>query len=293
MAATQFIKSANGSATLPQVKPDSLQRLTCGGRTLSVDYDSLNDISIGPHFETNLSVTAFGVPPSSVKPIISVREGHRCNCYAFNNYAPHLHGTHIETREHLLLDPKPVTTHLKGVAFVARLITVMPERAGTSLSLVGDKDDRVITRAVVEKALVSDTLTPQVLIIRTPNFDGKATKQYGGTNPPYPHHEVAALLVERGIEHVVLDLPSADREEGELYFHRTFWQDPINEREGRSIPELAHLPNSPRNQSAIIEMAYIADGINDGWYVIYLCPIALPGDAAPLRPMIAPILDFA
>lgn len=271
----------------------SIQHINIGHRLVSVDHGSIIDISISPGLDQNLAVSAFGAPPMDREAVISVEGGARCNCYSYKNWAPHLHGTHIETREHILRNPKPVIEHLRGLAFVARLITVAPEYArGLNLSLVPDEKDRVITREQVEEELRNDPFTPQVVIIRSPNDPGKEHRKYGSTNPPYPHHEVANLLVERGVEHVILDFPSADREEGELLFHRTFWRDPINDATGSKILELSHVPNSPRPNSAIVELAYIPDSAPDGWYIVYLNPIGLPGDAAPVRPLIAPMINF-
>ena len=267
-------------------------KVTIDGKLWAVDHSRLFDISLFPQ-SPNPGVTAFGLAPASIEPVISVQAGARCNCFSFRDWSPHVHGTHAETRQHLLLNPQPVVQCLNGLTFVARLISIDPTGArGLNLSLVPDADDRLITREHVEQCLGADRFSPEVLIIRTPDFPGKWTFAYGGTNPAYPHHEVAQLLVERGIKHVVLDFPSADREEGELYFHRTFWQDPINARDGARLPGLDHVPNKPRDGSVIVELAFIPQQVSDGWYLLYLCPIGLPGDASPVRPLIAPILGF-
>ncbi len=276
----------------PVASPTPMQKVLIGERLWDVDHANLIDISLFPS-DQSPGVTAFGVPPPVMETIVSVADGARCNSYSFRGFAPHIHGTHAETRQHLLLNPKPVVQQLKGLTFVARLITADPLRArGLNLSLVPTDDDRVITREQVEQCLAGDSVTPEVLIIRTPHFPNKRNFQYGGTNPPYPHHEVAQLLVERGVQHVVLDCPSADREQGELFFHRTFWQDPVTASSGAQIAELSHVPSNPRDGSLIVELAFIPDEVADGWYLLYLCPIGMPGDAAPIRPLIVPIPGF-
>ena len=284
---------APSPSALPRVSLASNQQFLVGDKLVEVDHGALTDISIAPELTPERAVSAFGANPMKRDAVISVKDGARCNCYSYANWAPHLHGTHLETREHLRLDPTPAVNHLRGMAFVARLVTVDPVIArGLNLSLVPSEEDRVITREQVEEALAADTVGSEVTIIRSPNFPGKSTRKYGGTNPPYPHHEVAQLLVDRGVDHVVLDFPSADREEGELVFHRTFWKDPFQERTGQIIPELQHLENQPRQHATITEFAHIPDSAQDGWYLIYLSPIGLPGDAAPIRPMIAPMRNF-
>lgn len=252
----------------------------------TLDYGAAIDISLHP---TPRGPTAFGAAPLLEKPIIEVARGARCNCYAYAEFTPHLHGTHIETRSHIAADPRPVVECLTDFRFLARLITVSPVSAkGLGLSLVGHDDDLIITRAAIERALSADSRVPEALIVRTPTFPDKPIKNYTGTNPPYPHHGVAQLCLERGIQHIVLDLPSADREEGELFFHRTFWNDPRG-ADGAMIPELAHLSGAPRSDATITELAFIPDTVVDGWYALFLVPLAFPGDAAPVRPLIAPL----
>ncbi len=67
---------------------------------------------------------------------------------------------------------------------------------------------------------------PRALVIRTlPNEPGKRTRDYTDMTPPYLTREAAQCIVERGIEHLVVDLPSIDRthDEGRLTAHRLFF----------------------------------------------------------------------
>ena len=66
---------------------------------------------------------------------------------------------------------------------------------------------------------------PAIAIRTQPNDELKRVTNYSGANPPYLHHEAAAYLVECGVEHLLIDLPSVDREEdeGKLSAHKTFW----------------------------------------------------------------------
>lgn len=54
---------------------------------------------------------------------------------------------------------------------------------------------------------------------------------YTGTDPPYLLPSLARWAVEHGVQHLLLDLPSADREDdgGHLQAHRAFWGLPPKE----------------------------------------------------------------
>lgn len=272
-----------------------------GDKEFIIEYGSGIDISLSPASSPPSSPlpsassssptgpSAFGAAPPSLAPIIEVARGARCNCYGVSEFSAHLHGTHLETRQHILPHPRPAVEFLEGFRFIARVVTVAPRPAHSMpLSLVGAPDDLIIARADLERAVAADSVTPEALVIRTPNFRGKQGKNYGGTNPPYPHHLIAGWCVERGISHIVLDLPSADREEGELFFHRTFWNDG-KDAAGKTIPGLEHLSGTPRDFATITEFAFIPDTVADGWYILILAPIGFPGDAAPVRPLLLPL----
>lgn len=253
-----------------------------------LDHTAAVDISRAPSIDPRNAVSAFGAEPIRCTPVVAVQQGQRCNCYSFDGFAPHLHGTHTETRQHILRDPRPVSELVHRFRFLARLITVQPLVVGPSSDAVSKVGDTIVTREAVQQRLLGDEVHPDMLIVRTPNFPGKKTMHYGGINPPYPHRGVADLCLERDIEHIVFDLPSADREDGELFFHRTFWRDPIDAA-GKTIPELRDVQGPPRDQATITELAFIADEVVDGWYVCYLIPFGMPGDAAPVRPILVPL----
>ncbi len=259
-----------------------------GGAQFLLDYGAAVDISRTPTTDPLNTVSGFGAPPIRSSPVISVRGGQRCNCYSFDGFAPHLHGTHTETRQHILADPRPVTELVRQFRFIARLVTVRPTTVLEAGDVFSRPGDIVITREAIAEKMTQEPYPVEMLVIRTPNFPGKRTMHYGGTNPPYPHVNVATLCIERGIEHIVLDLPSADREEGELFFHRTFWRDPFDAA-GKMIPELQDIHGPPSDHATITEMAFIPDELADGWYVCFLIPFGMPGDAAPVRPILVPL----
>ena len=67
---------------------------------------------------------------------------------------------------------------------------------------------------------------PEALVIRTlPNSASKLSKKYSHTNPPFLAEDAAGFICESGIQHLLIDLPSVDKEkdEGKLLAHKAFW----------------------------------------------------------------------
>jgi kynurenine formamidase len=97
---------------------------------------------------------------------------------------------------------------------------------------------------------------------------------WSGSHPPYVHPAAMHLIVERGVEHLLIDLPSVDPEEdaGALTAHRIFW----------------NYPDAPREPATITELIYVPDHLLDGQYLVDLNAAAFDGDAAPSRPTIYP-----
>jgi kynurenine formamidase len=111
------------------------------------------------------------------------------------------------------------------------------------------------------------------LIVRTlPNDDRKLRRQYSSTNPPYINEEAIQWMVKHDIDHLLVDLPSVDKEQdgGKLLAHKSFWQFPFNIRRKATITELIYVPNH----------------IRDGYYLVNLQYYPFPMDASPSRPLI-------
>jgi kynurenine formamidase len=111
------------------------------------------------------------------------------------------------------------------------------------------------------------------LIIRTlPNNPTKLTRQYSGTNPPYLDPEAANWMVEKGIEHLLLDVPSVDREDdgGKLSAHHAFWQ----------------YPHNTRLECTITELIYVPASVPDGNYFLNIQIASFENDASPSKPLI-------
>jgi kynurenine formamidase len=147
--------------------------------------------------------------------------------------------------------------------FLAKLVSIYPQKT--------ENGDRVIFRTQLED--LWDESAPKAFIIRTlPNDDLKKRNTYSGANPPYLHHEAMAFLVEKGIEHLLLDLPSVDREEdgGALLAHRAFWQ----------------YPEAVRTHCTITEMIYVPNELKDGLYLLNLQTASFDLDVSPSKPVL-------
>ena len=181
------------------------------------------------------------------------------NTITFN---PHAHGTHTECVGHITEKVHSVNKHLTQFFFVAELITVASERRG---------DDMVIS----EKQLKYDLngKKPEALVIRTiPNTKDKKTRDWSHTNWTYIEESAMVFLRRCGVKHLLIDLPSVDREkdEGELKAHRAFW----------------NVDGNVRMDATITEMIYVPHQIEDGSYLLNLQIAPFENDASPSKPVL-------
>ena len=102
--------------------------------------------------------------------------------------------------------------------------------------------------------------------------------------------DAAALLVEYGILHVVLDLASMDPAEdgGELAAHRIFFGLPARHRDG-TVTRAAEA-RTERRRATITEFARIPIDLTDGACLLQLAVPELGGDAVPSSPLLYPIV---
>ncbi|WP_435624535.1 cyclase family protein [Flagellimonas sp.] len=218
------------------------------------------------------NVNAWYLEPPSIEPVKTegfvgkVAEGGSVN-FNMVEFNPHSHVTHTECLGHITDEVYSVNKQLKNYFFLAELITVAPERR---------EDDFVISAKQLEYAL-GDKRT-EALVVRTiPNLESKRSKDYSNTNPSYFLGEAIQLLVDRGIEHLLVDLPSVDREKdgGQLVSHKTFWGVDGKERLSATITELIFVPNN----------------IQDGLYLLNLQVAPFENDAAPSRPVLYELIN--
>lgn len=200
----------------------------------------------------------------------SVKQGGSVN-YQKLTITPHGNGTHTECYGHISEDPEAtINHHLSQFHFIAELISVSPHRLAN-----GD--------AVIQLEQVKDKLKhagTEAIIIRTiPNTDVKKTQQYSGTNPPYLHADVTRYLAENGISHILIDLPSIDKEVdgGKLSAHKEFWK----------------FPESIRKEATITELIFVSDLIADGLYLLNLQIASLEMDASPSKPVLYKLVEVS
>lgn len=224
------------------------------------------DISIGLR-GSNENPIAWYLEAPKMFPVIDgefvgkVSEGASTN---FNNihFNPHAHGTHTECVGHITKDFHSVNQALKEFFFTARLLTVSPEKRG---------EDNVITTEQLADHLKPNE-TKAVVIRTTPNDQRKLQRKYSHSNWPYLVEEAAIFLKDMGVAHLLIDLPSVDKEkdDGKLLAHKAFWS----------------YPQDPRQAATITEMVYVPNEIPDGVYLLNLQMAAFENDASPSRPVL-------
>ncbi len=230
-----------------------------------IDLSKPIDISM-PLRMTKDNVIAWYEKAPTVKKIMSVvkKDATNFNSIFFN---PHAHGTHTECVGHITKEFHSINDNLKQFFFFAELITVAPEKIG---------DDFVISKKQLQFALGNKKR--QAVIIRTiPNTDEKLSMKYSHTNPPYLLEEAAILLKEKGVQHLLIDLPSIDREkdEGKLLSHNAFW----------------NTSGKIRFESTITELIFVPNSVEDGAYFLNIQIAPFENDASPSKPILYKIVE--
>ncbi|MGH8297956.1 MAG: cyclase family protein [Steroidobacteraceae bacterium] len=268
-------------------------QLEVAGRGMRVDLARPYDLSVELDFE-GPQMRHFGAPRASSQPYSvpgfpgSVARGASCNCESIS-LIPHCNGTHTECAGHLTREPQHAHRIVPRGLLPALLLSAKPvpsSQTRESSDPVPQPGDCLLTRAALEALWpVERPFDPRALVIRTlPNEPGKRARDYTDLTPPYFTREAARHLVERGIEHLVTDLPSIDRahDEGRLTAHRLFF--------GLS-PAESTLARAARSQCTVTELAYIPDDAADGPYLLQLQVPAINGDAVPSRPLLYRLVD--
>jgi len=173
----------------------------------------------------------------------------------------HGNGTHTECLGHITDDTTHVMSSIhKRSFFKAQIISIRPRQF---------EEDSIITLNDIHQYYDQD-FKPEALIIRSlPNdYNVKAQAQYSYTNPTYLEPACGDWLARRNVKHLIVDLPSVDREvdAGALSVHRGFWQTETD---------------SPRLDATISEMAFVPQNAPDGKYFLQLSWPNWSTDAAP------------
>jgi arylformamidase len=238
------------------------------GKTLKVDFFKPIDISMPLHSDKSCA-SAWYVEPMKLEPVVmgdwvgDVTKGGSVN-FRTITFNPHGNGTHTECVGHISKEFYTINRTLERFMFTAELITVLP----TEL----ENGDFVITRKQLED-LVLDSTKPEAIVIRTlGNGTTKLSTNYSNTNPPYLLKESIEFFNDIGIIHLLIDMPSIDRESdgGKLESHHTFW----------------NYPTAPQLHKTITELIYVPNEVEDGSYLLNLQIAPFENDASPSKPIL-------
>lgn len=254
--------------------------LSLGDRQYKVNLDRPIDISI-PYNTAPNSARAWYLEPMTIEPVRtehflgSVAEGGNVN---FRNisFNPHGHGTHTECVGHIAEEVFSINTELKQFYACAALISYRPKKPNNLHTWMSDSD-LVIGKDLLDNIPNTDNI--DALIIRTlPNNEDKLHRDYSAKNPPYLTESCMQGIVDLDIKHLLIDLPSVDREEdgGKLRCHHLFWEHPVNTRHDKTITEFIYVPEE----------------VEDGVYLLELQVAPFENDASPSRPLIYRLRDF-
>lgn len=286
-------------------QPIRLQ-MTLAGRRYEVDPTRAHNLAISLKFLPEsgpidgTQPNAFHLPPARARAaraanfVGDTRLGGSANC-ADIHLNPHGNGTHTECVGHVVDEAVAVGELALQALIPAVILSVFPERLGERKETYDGthtSDDHVVTRRGLEQAWHALQVESkdigaefcEAIILRTlPNSGEKRARQYGGSNPPYPTREAVGWLMEMGCAHLVLDLPSLDREvdQNRLPNHHLFFDLPLG---AQSLEGAAPSPKT------VTEMAFIPDSLADGAGFLNLQLPRFALDAAPSRPLFFKII---
>lgn len=240
-------------------------------RKHKIDLSKPLDISIAIDTSKE-NVNAWYLDDPKISPVSdgdwvgSVQKGADVN---FNNiqFNPHSHITHTECVGHITEEVYSVNKELSKFFFLAEVVTIAPEQLKNK--------DFVISKKQLQNVIGNKKR--DAIVIRTlPNLSDKKSMRYSNTNPTYLLEEAAIYLREKGIEHLLIDLPSVDKEkdEGKLLAHNAFW----------------NTQGEIRMKATITEFIYVSNKIKDGAYFLNLMVAPFENDATPSKPTLYEII---
>lgn len=216
------------------------------------------------------------------------REGGSVNCERLT-LSPHGNGTHTEGVGHITKERISVSEVVLPPLMGATLLTVPVRRLeAVQESYEGrcEPSDLVISavdlqaRAAKIGGKTEFLRAIMIRVERGPGFRGPGAV-HSGRNPPYLTTEAMRWLREMGCEHLLVELPSVDREDdgGRVPNHRLFFgvkEEPASkESRQRTITELIEVP---------WELA-------DGRFVLSLRLPRFCSDGVPSNPVLYPFKD--
>lgn len=216
------------------------------------------------------------------------RKGGGCN-FEKISIITHCNGTHTECIGHLTHERYAIHKQLKDTLIPATLISVTPVAAVDHMD--GYDPPKENMDAFISRQMLEDAMEKQIkgfnkaMIIRTlPNDKSKLKRRYMEKEPPYFSLEAMEFIVNNGVDHLLVDIPSVDRtfDEGRLNTHHIYWNIQAGSHE---TTEASHL------NKTITEMIYVPDEVPDGHYLLNLQIAPFVADASPSRPILYPMKE--
>ncbi len=268
-----------------------IAELNFGGQKVRVALDRGVSLAIAVEFG-GVGPRHFGAPAPASTPYVAgqfvgaVASGGSVNCSTVT-LIPHCQMTHTESVAHLTRESGDAWRVVPRGLLPAVVVSVIPEPASESSESTDPQPwatDTLISRRRLRAAWpMTRMVDPVAAIVRTlPNDAGKRSRDYTELVPPYLTREAVEWLVEKRIEHLVLDVPSVDRthDDGHLVGHRLFFGLPPGSR-ARG--------DAARSRATVTELAFIPDEVHDGPCVLSLAVPAIGGDAVPSQPIVYPL----
>ncbi|MFD2530409.1 MULTISPECIES: cyclase family protein [Polaribacter] len=239
-------------------------------RKIEVNISNPIDISI-PIDPSKKNVNAWYLEEPKItaekigEETIKVSEGAVVNFNSIH-FNPHSHITHTECVGHITEEVHSVNKNLKYFIFLAEVVTIAPLFHNGDF-MIGVKQLKTALKNKKRDAIVIRTL---------PNLDDKKSMQYSNTNPTYLSEKAAIYLREKGIKHLLIDLPSVDKENdnGKLLSHNAFW----------------NTAGEIRMDATITEFIYVPNDVEDGEYLLNLMIAPFENDATPSKPVLYKII---
>ena len=264
-------------------------RVVIAGRSYRVNAGEPKSLAIPLRFN-GPQPNFFGASKAEATPVRGdgfigdTRRGGSCNVDEIR-MVPHCNGTHTEAVSHIVHANRAVFDSLQQSLMAAVVLSVTPVPASQTTDAYRpppDSGDVLITREALEAGLdgyAKDELS--ALVVRTlPNDSAKKATEYGGRHrPPFFSADATSYLVERRVQHLLVDIPSIDKmhDEGRLTNHHIFWNVPEGTQE--ATPDMWVT-------KTVTEMIFVDDEVSDGLYLLNLQLPAFHSDAAPCRPVV-------
>lgn len=239
------------------------------------------DLSIPLFLREGPQPNVHGIPRAYSQPVCeghSVQEGASCNWESIW-IVPHSHGTHTECVGHITKEFISISTCLPPPFLACDLISIestSAKKTGENYFPSLNENDRVFTA----ETLKSCSLNAPALVVRSlPYTEEKQSGDYQKFPPPFFTWDAMKDLVERGVEHLLVDVPSVDRADdgGVMCAHRCFWGVELGKKE---------VKNQSRAHCTITELISVPSELPDGSYGLNLQIPHFETDAVPSRPLL-------